>query len=155
MSYSLLLAQARALMQGENDYLANAANLSALLFQEISDLNWVGFYFLGKSELVLGPFQGKVACTRIPLGKGVCGTAARQGRSLLVPDVHAFEGHIACDTASASELVVPVMRGDCLLGVLDMDSPTPGRFTSAEQTMAEALVREYIQASNSVSFTPF
>lgn len=151
MKYALLLAQAEALMSGESDHLANAANISALLFAELPAINWAGFYFFDGQELVLGPFQGRPACTRIPLNRGVCGAAARQRQSLIVPDVHAFAGHIACDAASASELVVPMVRQGRLLGVLDIDSPVRGRFGQAELQLAEGLVGHYMRASNSVS----
>ncbi len=155
MTYSLLIQQAEALLAGETDHLANAANLSALLYAELPDINWAGFYFHDGRELVLGPFQGKPACTRIPLDRGVCGAAARQRRSLIVPDVHAFAGHIACDTASNSELVVPMLRRGRLLGVLDIDSPRHGRFGRAELELAESLVAQYMRASNSVSCAAF
>ena len=116
------------MLAGEQDLMANAANTSALLFDALPDLNWAGFYFLrgSRSELVVGPFQGKPACVRIPLGKGVCGTAAATRKTIVVPDVHEFPGHIACDAASQSEIVVPLLRGDALLGVLDIDSPSIG-----------------------------
>lgn len=121
-------AQLAALFEDERDGLANAANLAALLYEALPDLNWAGFYFLRGSELVLGPFQGKVACVRIALGRGVCGTAADERRTIVVPDVHAFPGHIACDSASRSEIVVPLLHGERLLGVLDLDSPREARF---------------------------
>src|SRR5213596_3589160 len=120
--YADLAAQARALFEGERDQTANAANLAALIFHALSDLNWAGFYWMGDGGLVLGPFQGKPACVRIAIGKGVCGTAARDRRTLIVPNVNEFPGHIACDAASQSEIVVPVMRGNRVLGVLDVDS---------------------------------
>jgi L-methionine (R)-S-oxide reductase len=147
--YSELFAQAEGLFHGERDAIANAANLSALIYGAVADLNWAGFYFLKQAdELVLGPFQGKVACVRIPVGKGVCGSAVAQGRSQLVPDVHAFPGHIACDAASRSELVVPLMRDDTVFGVLDLDSPLPGRFTAEDQAGFEALAALYVAASD-------
>ena len=118
-----------ALLEGETDALANVANAAAALFAALPDLNWAGFYVLRGEELVLGPFQGRPACVRIPLGHGVCGTAAAERRALLVPDVSAFPGHIACDLASRSELVVPLLDGERLVGVLDLDSPRPDRFT--------------------------
>ncbi len=127
-SYRDLNAQLAALFKDERDGIANAANLAALLYEALPDLNWAGFYFLRGTELVLGPFQGKVACVRIALGRGVCGTAARERRTIVVPDVHAFPGHIACDAASRSEIVVPLLQGDNLLGVLDLDSPREARF---------------------------
>lgn len=125
-----LLRELKALLEDETDMIANAANMSALIYQSIPNLNWVGFYFLKGNELVLGPFQGKVACTRIMLGKGVCGTAFTEKKILNVPDVHLFEGHIACDSASRSELVVPLYRGELGIGVLDIDSPLLNRFDS-------------------------
>lgn len=131
---------AAALVAGEPDGIANMANVAALIWQAIPDLNWAGFYRLDGQELVLGPFQGKAACIRIPLDKGVCGAAARLGATQRVDDVHAFPGHIACDADSRSELVVPVIAGDRLVGVLDLDSPVPGRFSPADQAGAEALV---------------
>lgn len=131
--YTLLAAQAAALVEGEGDAIANMANLSALLWQALPEINWVGFYRRVGEELVLGPFQGKPACVRIAWGKGVCGTAAATGEPQLVPDVHAFPGHIACDAASRSELVIP-LRGPegTVTGVLDLDSPLPGRFTQED-----------------------
>jgi L-methionine (R)-S-oxide reductase len=126
--YDALNAQLTALFENERDGLANAANLAALLYEALPDLNWAGFYFVRGSELLLGPFQGKVACVRIALGRGVCGTAGRERRTIVVPDVHAFPGHIACDAASRSEIVVPLLQGQQLLGVLDLDSPREARF---------------------------
>jgi L-methionine (R)-S-oxide reductase len=147
--YRELFAQAEGLFHGERDAIANAANLSALIYGAVADLNWAGFYFLKQAdELVLGPFQGKVACVRIPVGKGVCGSAVAQRRSQLVPDVHAFPGHIACDAASRSELVVPLMQDDTVFGVLDLDSPLPGRFTAEDQAGFEALAALYVAASD-------
>ncbi len=144
--YRDLNAQLAALLKDERDGLANAANLAALLFDRLPDLNWAGFYFLRGSELVLGPFQGKVACVRIALGRGVCGTAARERRTIVVPDVHAFPGHIACDAASRSELVVPLVlpdqgAGDQLVGVFDIDSPIPDRFDPDDQAGLEAIAQ--------------
>lgn len=143
-----LPAQARALLDGERDPVANAANLAALIFQVVPDLNWAGFYRLEGGELVLGPFQGKPACVRIALGKGVCGTAAQERRTVVVADVDAFPGHIACDSASRSEVVVPVVRDGRVLGVLDVDSPRPGRFGEAEALAFEALARIYVECSD-------
>lgn len=128
-----------ALLSGETDTVANAANAAAAIYHSLPGLNWAGLYFLRGQELVLGPFQGKPACVRIPLGKGVCGTAAAERRSVLVPDVHAFPGHIACDTASRAELVVPLLHAREVLGVLDLDSPTAGRFDEADRAGCEAL----------------
>jgi GAF domain-containing protein len=138
--YAELCAQLESLLAGERDLVANTANTSALIYHSLPDLNWAGFYFTKGGELVLGPFQGKPACVRIAVGKGVCGTAAASKASVLVPDVHAFPGHIACDAASRSELVVPVVRGDELIGVLDLDSPLPGRFDGDDHAGCEALV---------------
>ncbi|MDK2759935.1 MAG: GAF domain-containing protein [Sphingopyxis sp.] len=131
---------AAALVAGESDGIANMANVAALIWQAIPDLNWAGFYRFDGRELVLGPFQGKAACIRIPLDKGVCGAAARLRTTQRVEDVHAFPGHIACDAASRSELVVPVIANDRLIGVLDLDSPLPARFGTADQAGAEALI---------------
>ena len=127
-TYAELAAQLRALVEGEDDFIANAANFSALLFHTLPDLNWAGFYLLKGGELVLGPFQGKPACVRIPVGSGVCGTAAAERRTVVVENVHEFPGHIACDSASNSEIVVPLLKGEELYGVLDLDSPSLGRF---------------------------
>jgi len=134
--YAELNQQLASLFADEGDGLANAANLAALLYEALPALNWAGFYFLRGRELVLGPFQGKVACVRIALGRGVCGSAAERRETIVVPDVHAFPGHIACDAASRSEIVVPLMKNGALLGVLDLDSPEPARF---DQTDAEGL----------------
>ncbi|HEX4846969.1 MAG TPA: GAF domain-containing protein [Novosphingobium sp.] len=130
---------ARAITAGEPDPVANMANVAALIWQFVPQLNWAGFYRVSGDELVLGPFQGKPACIRIPFGKGVCGTAAQSGETQLVADVHAFPGHIACDAASASELVVPVWRQDRVIAVIDLDSPAPGRFDAADAAGIEAL----------------
>lgn len=131
---------AQALVSGESDAIANMANVSALIWQAMPDLNWAGFYRFDGRELVLGPFQGKAACIRIALDKGVCGAAARTMETQRVEDVHSFPGHIACDAASRSELVVPVVQDGHLIGVLDLDSPLPARFTKADQAGAEALI---------------
>ena len=147
--YRELLTQAEGLLHGERDAIANAANIAALIYDAVPDLNWAGFYFLkSPQELVLGPFQGKVACVRIPVGKGVCGSAVAEKRSQLVPDVHAFPGHIACDAASRSEVVVPLLGNGAILGVLDLDSPLPGRFTPEDQAGFEALAALYVAASD-------
>ena len=138
--YAELLRQTRGLLDGERDLVANAANLAALIWQIVPDLYWVGFYFMKGGELVLGPFQGKPACVRIAVGKGVCGTAALERRSLLVRDVHEFPGHIACDAASNAELVLPLIKGGRLHGVLDLDSPLVGRFDRRDQAGFEELV---------------
>lgn len=135
-----------SLLEGEPDAIANAANTAALLYHSMPDVNWVGFYFLKGSDLVLGPFQGKPACVRIPLGKGVCGVAAELRQSIVVPDVNAFPGHIACDSASRSELVVPLLKNGTLLGVLDLDSPMPGRFDEADRAGCESLAQLYMES---------
>jgi GAF domain-containing protein len=138
--YRDLASALDGLTAGEPDAIANMANAAALLWEYLPDLNWAGFYRNMDGELVLGPFQGKAACIRIPFGLGVCGTAAATGESQLVEDVHAFPGHIACDAASASELVVPIVVDGELLGVLDLDSPTRGRFDREDQAGCEALM---------------
>jgi len=143
---SNLVRQAQALLSGQQDRIANAANLAALLFQELDDVNWVGFYFLRGQQLIVGPFQGKPACVSIPLGKGVCGTAAATGKVHRVPDVHAFEGHIACDVDSRSEIVVPLIKGGELLGVLDLDSPSPGRFGDVDQSLLVEIAKIYLES---------
>lgn len=137
--YADLLSAAQAITEGEPDNIANMANIAALIWQFVPDLNWAGFYRLVDDELVLGPFQGKPACIRIAMGSGVCGTAAAARSTQLVPDVHAFPGHIACDAASASELVVPIEHEGRLLAVLDLDSPSPNRFDEADAAGMEAL----------------
>jgi GAF domain-containing protein len=147
-TYATLRAQAAALFAGERDGLANAANLAAFLFEALPDLNWAGFYFLRGHELVLGPFQGKVACVRIALGRGVCGTAAATRETLVVPDVHAFPGHIACDAASQSEIVVPLLREGRLLGVLDLDSPRLARFDADDAAGLESLAALLLATSD-------
>lgn len=139
--YEALIAQADALTNGVPHRIANLANVSALIFDTLDDLNWAGFYLLEGDTLVLGPFQGKPACIEIPVSRGVCGAAVREDRSQLVPDVHAFAGHIACDSASRSELVVPLRKGGAVIGVLDLDSPSPARFTEADRTGMERLAR--------------
>jgi L-methionine (R)-S-oxide reductase len=133
-------------LAGETDPVANAANLAALLFNALPTVNWAGFYFLREGELVLGPFQGLPACVRIALGRGVCGTAARSAQTQRVEDVHAFEGHIACDAASRSELVIPLFLGGKVMGVLDIDSPEPGRFGSRDQDGLEVVARLFEQS---------
>lgn len=143
-SYELLLKQAEALISGESDHIANAANLSSLIFHHVEDVNWVGFYFLKDGELVLGPFSGQPACTRIPVGKGVCGTAFKDNETQLITDVHAFPGHIACDAASESEVVVP-FKTDEISGVFDIDSPKLARFTEQEQTLFEGVRDLYVK----------
>ncbi|MCK0531710.1 MULTISPECIES: GAF domain-containing protein [Sphingomonadales] len=135
-----LLAAAEAVTNDEPDAIANMANVAALIWQFLPDLNWSGFYRMVGGELVLGPFQGKPACIRIPLGRGVCGTAAASGQTQLVEDVHAFPGHIACDAASASEIVVPVEVNGQVVAVLDLDSPTPARFDAADREGLEMIM---------------
>jgi GAF domain-containing protein len=141
-----LPAQARALLDGQRDAIANAANLSALLYHALERVNWAGFYFLKGGQLVVGPFQGKPACVTIPLGRGVCGTAAATGTVQRVADVHAFAGHIACDADSRSEIVVPLFDGDRLLGVLDIDSPVPDRFGEPEERILAEIAEIYVTA---------
>jgi L-methionine (R)-S-oxide reductase len=144
--YAELADQARGLLQGERDRVANAANLAALVYHALPDLNWVGFYFFDGAELVVGPFQGLPACVRIPLGKGVCGTAAATRQTQRVADVHDFPGHIACDSASRSELVVPLFAGDTLVGVFDLDSPKPDRFDAGDQRGLEAIAAIFLES---------
>lgn len=143
--YAALTGQVRALLHGETDRIANAANLSALVYHALPDLNWVGFYLFDGTELVVGPFQGLPACVRIPLDKGVCGAAARTRQTQRVDDVHAFPGHIACDSASRSELVVPLFSGERLIGVFDLDSPLPARFDADDQAGMEAIAALYVE----------
>lgn len=137
--YRILSEQMQALLEGIPHPIANLANASALLWQSLPDLNWAGFYLLEGSKLVLGPFQGKTACIEIPLGRGVCGTAAAEDRTLLVSDVHCFQGHIACDSASNSEIVIPLHRDGRVAAVLDLDSPSKNRFTEADRIGLEAV----------------
>jgi L-methionine (R)-S-oxide reductase len=145
--YAQLLQQARALMAGESDRVANAANLASLVYHALPDLNWVGFYFFDGAELVVGPFQGLPACVRIPLDKGVCGAAANTRQTQRIDDVHVFPGHIACDSASNSELVVPLVAADgSLIGVFDLDSPRHARFDADDQAGLEALAFAFIQS---------
>jgi GAF domain-containing protein len=146
-AYAELEQQLRALLHGERDFIANAANTAALLWHSLPDLNWAGFYRLAGNELVLGPFQGKPACVRIKLGKGVCGTAAAMRKTVLVPNVHEFPGHIACDAESKSEIVVPLVKDGQLLGVLDLDSPKLNRFDAADQAGLERLAAVLVAAS--------
>lgn len=141
-----LVAELRALLGDECDLIANLANTAALLFARLPDLNWAGFYLLRGGQLVLGPFQGKPACVRIDVGRGVCGTAAARRETIVVPDVHQFPGHIACDAASQSEIVVPLLRGEELLGVLDLDSPLTNRFTAHDARQLEAIVEVLLAA---------
>lgn len=142
--YASLVVQLLSLLKGEHDFIANAANFSALLFNSLPNVNWAGFYFLQGDELVLGPFQGNPACVRIPMGTGVCGVAAQQCETIIVPNVHEFPGHIACDVASNSEIVVPLFDGERLLGVLDLDSPTIGRFDDQDAEGLNELVTVFV-----------
>lgn len=142
--YASLVVQLMSLLKGEYDFTANAANFSALLFNSLPNVNWAGFYFLRGDELVLGPFQGNPACVRIPMGKGVCGVAAEQLETIIVPNVHEFPGHIACDVASNSEIVVPLFDGERLLGVLDLDSPLIGRFDDQDAEGLNELVTVFV-----------
>jgi len=146
--YDDLVLQARGLFEGERDAAANSANLSALIFHTLPDLNWSGFYWMKDGGLVLGAFQGKPACVRIALGKGVCGTAARDRKTLVVPDVDAFPGHIACDSASRSEVVVPLVHAGRVIGVLDVDSPKLARFDEEDARGLEAVARIFIESTD-------
>lgn len=146
--YEELARQLAGLLSGERDLIANAANTAALIYHALPDLNWAGFYFLRGGELVLGPFQGRPACVRIALGKGVCGSAAARRETLVVPDVHAFPGHIACDAASRSELVIPLAARNEILGVLDVDSPKPARFDATDAGGLERLAEIFLSATD-------
>jgi len=146
--YNLLAAQVQALFADERDFIANAAQFSAFLYNQVDDLNWAGFYLNRNEQLVLGPFQGQVACVRIPFGKGVCGAAAATRQTQRVEDVHAFPGHIACDSASNSELVIPLVKEGRLIGVLDLDSPKVGRFSEADQVGLERLVAIFLELTD-------
>ncbi len=146
MDYGLLVKQLISLSEGVPQRVSVLANASALLYDSLADLNWAGFYLAVENVLWLGPFQGKPACVKIPFGRGVCGTAAATGETQLVPDVHAFKGHIACDCASNAEIVVPVFKGETLFGVLDIDSPVTGRFTAEDRAGLEAFARALEQA---------
>jgi GAF domain-containing protein len=146
--HALLLEQAKGLFEGERDALANSANLAALIFHTLPDLNWAGFYWMKGGELVLGAFQGKPACVRIPMGRGVCGTAAARGHTVVVADVHAFPGHIACDSATQSEIVVPILHEGRVVGVLDLDSPRLGHFSEVDARALEQLVAAFVAATD-------
>lgn len=146
--YTLLQAQLESLLADERDFIANAAQFSAFLYHQIDDLNWAGFYLNRNQELVLGPFQGQIACVRIPFGRGVCGTAAASRSTQRVEDVHAFAGHIACDSASNSELVIPLIKDGQLIGVLDLDSPLVGRFGEHDQQGIESLVAIFLRLTD-------
>ncbi len=143
--FEALAKELRSLLEGEDDPIANAANTAALVFHRLPELNWVGFYFFKDGQLVVGPFQGKPACTRLNLGKGVCGTAAAQRRTIVVADVHQFPGHIACDAASASEIVIPLVAESRLLGVFDADSPVAGRFDAEDRVGLESIVAIFLE----------
>jgi len=145
--YDQLAAQLSSLLAGECDLIANAANFASVIFHALPDLNWAGFYFLKSDELVLGPFQGRPACVRIPVGQGVCGIAAAKRVTTIVPNVHEFPGHIACDSASNSEIVVPLLKGERLIGVFDLDSPIFGRFDEEDAIGLDGLVSILIESS--------
>jgi len=147
--YDQLASQLSSLLAGERDLVANAANFSSLIFHALPDLNWAGFYFAKDDQLVLGPFQGQPACVRIRVGQGVCGAGAAKCETVIVPNVHEFPGHIACDSASNSEIVVPLMKGERLIGVLDLDSPLPARFDQDDATGLESLVRILLSSVSS------
>jgi len=146
--YDSLCRNLQALIAGEQDWLVNTANCASLIYQLLPDLNWAGFYFLRSEQLVLGPFQGKPACMRIELGRGVCGTAAKEGRTIVVADVQEFPGHIACDAASRSEIVIPLFKGPRLLGVLDLDSPRKARFSDEDAVGLQALAEILIEGTS-------
>ncbi len=146
--YALLAAQLEALLSGERDFIANAAQFSAFLYNQVQDLNWAGFYLNRDGVLVLGPFQGQVACVRIPFGRGVCGAAAASLQTQRVEDVHEFPGHIACDSASNSELVIPLVKDGRLIGVLDLDSPKLARFGVGDQAGLERLAEIFLNATD-------
>jgi GAF domain-containing protein len=141
----ILEKQLASILEGEPDQIANMANMSAFLYKELEDVNWAGFYILNNNELVLGPFQGNVACVRIALGRGVCGTAAKEKKTIVVPNVHEFDGHIACDSASNSEIVIPVIVDDKVHAVFDIDSPLINRFSDSDKKLLENLVEIFIQ----------
>jgi L-methionine (R)-S-oxide reductase len=145
-AYRSLVRQLQALFEGESDALANAANMASLVYHGLPEVNWVGFYRFQNGQLVLGPFQGKPACTRLSLGKGVCGTAAAERQSVVVPNVHEFSGHIACDSASVSEIVIPIVAHDRLIGVFDVDSPVLNRFDAEDRAGLESLVGVFLAA---------
>ena len=146
--YANVRSQLRSLLADERDFIANAANLSSLLYHSLPALNWAGFYIYKEGELVLGPFQGQPACVRIAIGKGVCGTAAQRRQTIIVPNVHDFPGHIACDSASNSEIVVPIVKDSRLIGVLDLDSPSVGRFDEDDARGLNELVEVFIESTS-------
>lgn len=154
--YALLVRQVESVLEGERSLMANAAQFSALVYDTLADLNWAGFYFTVPArkgdgqDLLVGPFQGKPACARIPFGRGVCGTTAVERKTIVVPDVHAFPGHIACDSASASEIVIPVIKDGALLGVFDIDSPVPGRFSDEDRAGLEDMLAAFIDGTDFV-----
>ena len=148
VDYDLLVAQVRSLLADEHDFIANAANFAAFVYHEVADVNWAGFYFPASGgELVLGPFNGRPACTRLPKGRGVCGAAFTSGETIVVDDVHAFADHIVCDSASASEIVVPLCSGERISGVFDIDSPRVARFGAADRAGIERLVQVFLKSS--------
>jgi GAF domain-containing protein len=146
--YDALDKQLASLFDGERDFIANAAQFSAFIYQTLADLNWAGFYLARGDELILGPFQGKVACVRIPFGRGVCGTTAVKRETVVVADVHAFPGHIACDAASNAEIVLPVVSNGKLIGVFDIDSPSANRFSDADRAGLEKLVARFVASTD-------
>jgi GAF domain-containing protein len=146
--YARLRAELAALLAGEHDLVANAANAAALLFEALPEVNWAGFYFLRDGQLVVGPFQGKPACARIPFGRGVCGTTAVERKTIVVADVHAFPGHIACDSASASEIVIPLIKDGKVVGVFDIDSPVLDRFNEEDRVGLERMVAAFMEATD-------
>jgi len=146
--YDLLQRELIALVEDETNFITNASNLSALIYEQVEFLNWTGFYMISKGELLLGPYQGKTACLRIKLGSGVCGTSAREQRTIVVPDVHKFKGHIACDSASNSEIVIPLIKDNKIYGVFDIDSPKFDRFNNEDRIGFEKLVEILVNASD-------
>ena len=152
--YAMLTRQVVSLLEGERDFIANAAQFSAFIYDTIAELNWAGFYLTrpakngAGNELLVGPFQGKVACARIPFGRGVCGAAAFEQRTIVVPDVHAFPGHIACDSASNAEIVIPLIKDHLVLGVFDIDSPTLNRFSEIDRAGLEGLIAAFLAATD-------
>lgn len=148
IDYDSLAKQLTSLLGEERDFIANSAQFSAFIYQALPELNWAGFYLFDGQELVLGPFQGKVACVRIALGRGVCGTAAQKREMIVVPDVHAFPGHIACDSASRAEIVIPVVTGSRLIGVFDIDSPVHDRFSHQDALGLQALLAIYVSSTD-------
>ena len=152
--YAMLTRQVASILEGERDFIANAAQFSAFIYDTIAELNWAGFYLTRPAkngdgeELLVGPFQGKVACARIPFGRGVCGAAAAERRTIVVPDVHAFPGHIACDSASNAEIVIPLIKGGLVLGVFDIDSPTLNRFSEIDRAGLESLIGAFLAATD-------